>query len=399
MSQLSTKNLLLWLLFISGFAVLPSHVVHRYMGLDIKVLYAAYCILVAVYVLAARSFRLSTRTMFLVLATLITGAIGSLLAGVHSQLALALVLVANMLIVSSTWPHFFEHRFLSALLLFSSILVAGGALSVFYALAGGSPLGEFQLFERTVYIFPGTFTSTVTGNLIRPGGLFDEPGAFAMFVALSVALNDVFGVNKRWSFGLLLGSLFIGSFSMIFVLAAYVYFNVSKRYALIAALTMAAALLSTSVQEYFEVFYLDRLALENGRLQGDNRTHQVEYFFANLNWETTLVGQKAAGDLFGDYDQSSNPFSIWFAYGLAIWLPFFIFEAWMLYGMVFYGKSVRFACTTVFLLLLQRPYLYSMYIGLFVLFVAAAIYLRRNTRERAWQRKSPQLLSSSRAIS
>jgi len=183
-------------------------------------------------------------------------------------------------------------------------LVFGSTVALFYAYFGGGPLVEIDLHGRTSYLYLSSFTNSVTGNLIRPAGVFDEPGALAMFVTLIVAINEALRVNSKFSLILLIAGLSSGSFALFFILIAYVVFKFRGKskwsVAVIGLALVAFITLSDSVSAISEQFFFNRLEIQSGRLTGDNRTHQIEYFLESVNWDMAVHGQKALGGDFGE---------------------------------------------------------------------------------------------------
>ena len=165
---------------------------------------------------------------------------------------------------------------------------------------------------------------------------------------------------------------------------AYIFFKgQQKKIGLIAVMLVAVGVLNVTserVSILIDNFFLKRLEIVDGRLKGDNRTHQIEAFFEIVDLEMTLKGDKASGNIYAEHDFSSNPFSIYYGYGIFIWIPYAALEVWLLYCSFFYRPHLRFPALAMFLILLQRPYLYSLYWSIMICIVVVTIYLvQRNT--------------------
>ena len=72
---------------------------------------------------------------------------------------------------------------LSTKLLF--ILLVGSFIGVFYVYFGGESIFQFKGIHGNIYQFYLTTLNTVkSGNLIRPAGILDEPGALSFLYVL-----------------------------------------------------------------------------------------------------------------------------------------------------------------------------------------------------------------------
>jgi hypothetical protein len=364
------------------FLFLPSFVLHYYLGLEVKLLFpmlGCICFFMALY--ESRG-RLDPSIIFLTLLLLFCGVVGTLASGVETQLMMSAVLSVNLFIVWHTWHCFSDLRSMKYLLIYGTILTAGAMIAVFYSLAGGGPVAVISLPFSDSYLYITSFTNSVSPLLIRPAGIFDEPGALAMLLTIIVVLNEIFRVNTRWSAALLFAGLFTGSFALFFIAMFYLITKGhQKQIALIVGILAAVIgllVLSQTVSDVFDDFFLTRTKIVDGRLAGDNRTGQIETFFDLVNTDITLKGNSSSKSHDDDLlDQSSNPFSIYFNYGIFIWIPYAVLELWLLYCSIYYPKHFRFPAIAMFMILLQRPYLYSLYWSMAIVLVVVSIYRQR----------------------
>lgn len=371
------------------FLLLPSYILHYYLGLHINYLYAIVGIASLMVCLHETRGRLRRGVVELVFLIMFLGSVASLISGVYSQLLMALALSLNLIIAFNGWRLFADRRTLKYLTFVALALVAGAAFALLYAYSGGAPLADINLYGRESYFYLTTFTNAVTGNVIRPAGIFDEPGALAMYVTLVVALNEAMRVNTKWSVALLLAGLVSGSFALFIIAIVYllIKFQRKNKVLVTAVVVVLVALVAFNdrVGKISDQFFFDRLEVIDGRLAGDNRTHQMQSFLNTVDWDMTIRGQKASGKKYGEHDISSNPFSIYYGYGLIIWVPYVVLEIWLLYCTIFYRPHLRFPAFALFLTLLQRPYVYSMHWGTMIAVLVIVIY--RAQRERKHVRR------------
>lgn len=374
----TTQSLKRIFLLNSYCLLLPSYVLLHFLDFYINFLFAIVGIVSLTVCLHETRWRLRQGLIKLVLLLMIAGSFGSLLAGVYSQFLMAASLSLSLIIAFNGWGLFSDRSSVNYLTFIAFLFVSGAVIAFLYAYSGGAPLDKIDLYGDYSYFYITTFTNAVTGNLIRPAGIFDEPGALAMYLTLVVALNEVFKVNTRWSVALLFVGLVSGSFALFIVAIVYLLTKIQRRsLLLVAAIIVALATLVTFNDKaaiIADKFFLARLELADGRIVGDNRTHQMEFFLQTVNWDMTIHGQKALGKGYRGQDTSSNPFSIYHDYGLLIWIPYLVLELWLLYCSIFYRPHLRFPAFALFFTLLQRPYVYSMHWSTMIAVLVIAIY-------------------------
>lgn len=363
------------------FLILPSVVIQHYLHVESNTLFAvlgSICLLLALH---ENRWQIERRLVLTVLLLCLIGLLGTIFSGTASQFLMGITLSLNIVIVSCGWRLIADRGSLRYLTILGLILIAGAFIAVIYALAGGPPLAEFELIglDRNSYFYLATFTNSVQDNLIRPAGIFDEPGGFAMFLTAVVALNEAFRVNIKWSMAILCLGLITGSFALLVVMIVYLLYKIQQRKEKIYLTAVLVAMvgiffLSDKISTVAEEFFLKRMEIVDGRIVGDNRSNQVESFFELVDLDITLKGAKALNIDFSDLDQSSNPFSIYFNYGAFMWIPYVILELWLLYCAFSYSRHLRFPAMAMFLTLLQRPYIYSLYWAMMIVLVCISIH-------------------------
>ena len=103
---------------------------------------------------------------------------------------------------------------------FSIVLLIGSVIGFSYSLTGGK--SSFSINNpdgRLNYFFLTTFSNTISSNLIRPSGIFDEPGALSFVVCLTVAFREMLKMPRLMScIMLLLGGVTTSLAHIIFSL-------------------------------------------------------------------------------------------------------------------------------------------------------------------------------------
>jgi len=372
------KNIKRLVVVNACFLVLPSYILHFFLRVEINLLFGAiglFCLLISLH---ESRWRVTRGVSKLTLCLFGFGVVGTALSGVFSQVLMAVSLSISFVVTSCGWNLLTDQRSLRYIILLTFLLIFGAVVGFVYAFSGGAPLAVIDLFGRDSFFYLTTFTNAVTGNLIRAAGIFDEPGALAMFIVLVVALNEALGVNTKWSAILLFSGLITGSFALFIIFILYVILKSKPNNILLVCfflgLVGAAIAIDDRASTFAEEFFFKRVEVVDGRLAGDNRTHQVESFFELVDWDMTLKGQKVTKVVYEDVDQSSNPLSIYFGYGAVIWIPYASVLVWLLYCAIFYRSHLRFPALATLMVLAQRPYLYSLYWSMMIALVLITIY-------------------------
>lgn len=76
--------------------------------------------------------------------------------------------------------------------------VLGGIAFILFFVGALQPLIEFRLPDlRPSYFFGLTCSNAIVGNVMRPAGLFDEPGALAFWGVYCLLINKLVFDNKK----------------------------------------------------------------------------------------------------------------------------------------------------------------------------------------------------------
>jgi hypothetical protein len=366
------------------FYLMPAYVVHYYLAVDFRALFFIGIFFLFTILIVDKSSVLSRKVLHLIGLIIFLGVIGSVFSGATSQIFMSVSLSAVIVIISVWWHDLVDELVIKYLNIYCIVLLIGAFIGFVYAINGGQPNNFIKVYEaehgRILAQYLTTFSSSMTGGMIRPDGLFDEPGAFAFFLTCVICLNEIFSVNQKYTYVLFIMGLITGSLIFFILFLLYMNFfmfkkNANKGYVLVGILLVFGLYYYLGGTEIYDSFYAQRVVVEDGRIVGDNRSNQVENFFAVVNDEIFWRGAQQNTMLVDQVgDQSSNPFSILFGYGIFMWLIYFILQVWLLFVSVFYKKVFRFPALMMFLTLLQRPYILNIYWTSLIVLVVYSIY-------------------------
>jgi len=364
----------------TAFVILPAHALQSIYELDVRILYSLVIFSCVAVILIKGGVRFGHDFFVILLFVNMLGLLGSLLSGVDSQWLMSVSLSAGLFVVWFGLVWYVNSYSLFVLNMLCIALLAGGAIGIAYAYLGGAPQSVTYIGDRSIMLYLTTYSLYEAGGIIRPSGIFDEPGAFAMFVTAVISLNELFRYNRRWTKGIALLGLITGSFTQFIITALYFSLTSAaslKRVSVVAIMLCLLALsieLIEPVHEFVDYFFFKRLEMVDGRLAGDNRTHQIESSFELVDVDIMLKGQRVTQTNREGHDLSSNPFTILMFYGVFIWLPYLFIELWLLFCVFTSRKYLVFPSLACFLTLLQRPYIYNQYWTLIILVVIVSIY-------------------------
>lgn len=260
------------------------------------------------------------------------------------------------------------------------ILEIGALIGFIYVAKGGQPTSYFFNPDgRVNCVYLTTFTNSWVGNLIRPSGIYDEPGAFAFFISSIITLRVIYkkDINKTL-FLLLLGNI---TFSVAYILCEIFLYviirnRLNNRLKIIIDL-FTLILISSILILFYDVIYdiiLSRFKIDvtTNKLQGDNRTSQIT---------NSIKYIKDYGILFGYYHHidnniilsnygtiTENPLTPITRFGLFNSIPYTIF--FLLGGILLIMAPKNLIVIVPLLLFMQRPYYDALgYTGFFTLFL------------------------------
>ncbi len=366
--------------------ILPSGVIQGLFGLNERDVFVLVTPIILCLFLVKQGGRIPKLIPPLALALVLTGVVASIISMSMSQLLMGTSLAVAVLVGLQLFLSLSRANVLRIVSYYTLVLLVGGLIGISYAMVGGSPLFEIEVGYRTTYLYLSTFSFAFMGDIIRPSAIFDEPGAFAMFVTIVTIFNDTLRQNRKLNNALIVLIAFTGSLFGLFTSALYLIASNAMRVQLKRNIVLVAALCagffivpivapSNPISQTLDTFYADRFVIEDGRFVGDNRSNQVQEFFEIVDDRMLLEGVKKRGiaDKIS-YDQSSNPFSIIFGYGFIIWLPYAILLLWLIFVTFQNRFHNAYASIGMLLLLLQRPYLYNMSWSILIIATIWLIY-------------------------
>jgi hypothetical protein len=262
------------------------------------------------------------------------------------------------------------------------VLLSGAIFGFVLALNGAEPLFDVTNTDgRPNYFFYTTFSVMRWGNVIRPSGIYDEPGAFSFMICAVAALRHLRGHDARVTWLMLaMGFITLSLAHLVYV----ILHAMAERFRLSNVAGIAVALLPLLLVagylggfDIIEKRLLSRATISaSGEVVGDNRSAKMANAAAHMSAhpKSILLG----ADPSCRFDKvtcrekfpfmGENPLSPLVIHGLFISWPYYLVLAALFLAPIFGRKyMVSFAYGA---LLLQRPYMigigYSL-VGLLVL--------------------------------
>lgn len=386
-------QLLDYLIIFSCMVILPASVLHGLLSIDERTAFALVAPGILYLFWVAKKGKFHKSIPMLVLTLMLTGAVASTISMSTSQLLMGTMLASAIVLGRHLFFTLSKSKVLQVVTWFTLALLVGGVIGIAYAFAGGAPLMEVTVGYRTTYLYLTTFSFAFIGNTIRPSGIFDEPGSLAMYATIVTMFNDTLRQNPRLNNVLVILLIFTGALAGLAMAALYLVASNSMRARFARNITLVCVLFagvgilsfvapSNLISNSVDVFYSNRLTIEDGRLTGDNRTNQIIEFFQIVDRDILLAGASGRYEDFVGTDQSSNPFSIIFGYGFIMWVPYFILLMWLLRTTIHNRFRNAYSSVGLFLLLLQRPYLYNMSWSVLILATVWLIYTSARQRPK-----------------
>lgn len=367
------KSNLIGFLILISLVLLTSHPLQAILNIEIKSLFVFVILFFSICTAFAAEAELIIEDLVYVVFVVFVSIVGSLVSGIIHQFLIGMAAVA-IYVTSKRSAHIvMKQNVMGYLLILTYVVIAMAWIGFFYVLFGGGPTLYIKNPEtdRDLVLYLSTFTNTFVEGLIRPAGIFDEPGALVMFGTLVTCLNELVGNQKRHSLIILLLIQITFSITAVIVFATYLAFFYKKQLKLLIPLSLLAAFIwiispLINIPEALEEMFSGRFAIVDGRLLGDNRTTQVEEFIELADTDLLLKGAVANVTKYGANDQSSNPLTILYESGVFIWSAYLLVLARLVVLAWHSNRAISFCAVVIGILLLQRPYVFSMYWGLLI---------------------------------
>lgn len=358
------------------------HPIHALFGFKIKVLYGFSILYLVTLGFYQAKFRLQRDIYLISGAIVISGLMGSAISGESHQALVGLSGGASFIAAYYLATYGFEIKWVvKGLILFDYIVLFGCIIAFLYAFYGGAAVGDFINPEtkKPITLYLTSFTNSVLGDIpgldryIRPAGLFDEPGSLVLFNVLVVCLNQIIFRNAVTSYRLLLMGLISFSFMAVIALILFagirLFFfsgklkvNIPK---VIFSLVIGVGVLYSLSNPIGELLG-DRIYSEKrGFFPGENRSGQVVVIIKNMNKQIFFTGNHGRPKTF-EGQVEANPLTLLYESGVMIWLAYVITLCVLLKTSVHKNPDIIYSSVVIILLLLQKPYLWSMYWSIFI---------------------------------
>lgn len=361
------------ILFIIFFVILPSPIPSALIGHQVNDIFKIISFCVILYILFKNSRYMYEKQINIkvVCFIMLLALVASFFSHSISQLMLGITLLFFIVISNIVVRSGVLQKSVNFAFYFTVALLVAAWIGAFYSFIGGESQFCFDNPDgRENCLYLTTFTNTgIMSGLIRPAGIFDEPGALSFFTILIVCFNEMYGGSKIKSWTMLLLGLVTLSVAHIICLIAYstIVFRKHIIY-LILFCALIGGLFKVYVSEdsiLYMTFFNRFEVNEDGKFAGDNRSNQIEEFFSLVNSNISQYGQNVidkniGGEADEDIDQTSNPFTTWYQYGFVMWIPYVITMIIIFYHIFSRRKSVQITSVLLIILLLQRPYIYSL---------------------------------------
>jgi hypothetical protein len=372
-----------WLLLVAA-VVTISPIAAWLLPVRGNLLFIGCCVLVLL--LRVREVRVGSRRLLWI-------AVGALLALAHAawwqdlKLAFFPAYLGLSILTVAALSRRAARRFVRIMTVVLAVLAVCGLAGQVYAYLGGSPLLTIDNPDgRPASLYALTMTNDAQGNVIRPAGIFDEPGALAFYICMTAACRSLLGMPRKTTWLLLAGGLPTLSLAhlayMAFHLCSEPLLSARALRALLAgALVLGAAALHPATHRTIEERIAARLVMEDGRLAGDNRSELLENAAAYVDLKSSVVGLDAR--CISDWAACQRAYR---RFGENILTPLVqggILMSWPYYAILAallasgLRARRRLVCVGVAALLVQRPYVLSAGYCLLIQFFCQLAWLRR----------------------
>jgi len=258
---------------------------------------------------------------------------------------------------------------------FFFVMIVSSIIGFVYAFLGNPPVysGVIRYSGQVIhwYLTTGAFNNVIWGNIIRPQGIYGEPG-FLVFYTSTVCLLRIF-TKKSDIVTFILLLLVNITFSMIniilfvmFILHLIVKYKLKKMFVcyvpVIAGITFLAYLpLRETIDDVlFARFVIDE---STGIMRGNNRQHLFNNAMELVKKDNSILIWGLPRDSEGltmmdkEWGYGENPLSNMVKFGIFIaWLYYFYLLFFMLCGLI--DRKNFFVYFSIFLMLLNAPVFY-----------------------------------------
>lgn len=284
------------------------------------------------------------------------------------------------------------------------IFIIGAWIGFIFKLVGGQSLLSLPLKggEYNLDLFLTTFSkvggiSEIAG-VIRPTGIYDEPGTFAFIICCVALLRHKLKLKKRDTWILLLGGLVTFSLALFIYLlfhgGSYIKWNrkIIRNFLLTIILTLVSVSILPNLG-YFDTLILSRLEINEstGQFVGDNRSEAFELAASYIKPEMLLWGIDelcmidviAATTKYGRF--GDNPLYPLVSFGLLIsWVYYLTIILLIIIGI---RSKSNFVYLGLALLFFQRPYFTNFIYSFFIFYSIKANFILNYSSNNLISRK------------
>ena len=297
----------------------------------------------------------------------------------------------SALLIASSLKDVELHRYVAWATKLAIVLLIGGFIGLFYTLIlGGDAIFSFSNEDtRSNGLYLTTFSNWYVRGVIRPSGIYDEPGALSLIVCLIAAIREKINAPRRTTTLILIMGLITLSVAHVLFLICYLL-EISKKSIFSSGFKFAVAfsfifvvIYNSPFRDVFDEFLFSRFEVIDGRLAGDNRSALIENSINYLgNIEVLVFGldsdcianaeacRQKGYDQFGD-----NPLGPLVLGGITQFFPYYAVVVCLLGISIIKKSPIVFGSA---LLLLSRnevmSYSYSLLIMIYVILVFNLTY-------------------------
>ena len=335
----------------------------------------AILVSVSLVFLFSTSLKLKSWFVYLTLLILISSSITALYWGdIRYVFANVFLIGVLFLLQFSTMQIINKAVDIGSILLF--IVAIGAVIGFVFAFIGLNPNWSFPRpgsgGVQTIQLYGTTLTNAWWGNIIRPAGIYDEPGALSLYICAIAAMRHMLGKNNKLTWSLLiLGFVTLSLAHLIYVFFHFMAERLTKRnlisFVFIFSTATGVAFI-TDFNTVIEEKLLQRLVIseETGSIEGDNRSFRMFNAIELIQSDSKIIFFGGDPSCRFDYNVckilfppiGENPLTPLFSNGLFVTWPFYLTILILFISPVFGRKY--FVSFGFGLLLLQRPEMLAM---------------------------------------
>ena len=272
-----------------------------------------------------------------------------------------LILSVLLLIISNEIEH---EIFIDIATVFVSVLIVLSWIGmIIYFIGKFNPVVLIDQFDRSIYYYLTTLSYQGL-NIIRPSGIYDEPGTMSYIICSVVVFRKIFNKDLKTDWFLIIGGLITLSVSHVLCLILFFIVDIRKfksNMTIPILIVFSILIFVPLLNDYSFYEFTSRFDIDDaGRFAGDNRADRLISAYKYLNVNNFIFGLD--GSLFEDFQKAKNNYdeigenvlSPILTKGLLISFPYYVILLLLLW--ISFTDSLYFPCIVIFALLLQRPY-------------------------------------------